>query len=633
MDEVYLGSRTLQLDRQLLADGKRLHIGRRALSIISALARAKGEVVTKDELLDQVWSGLTVEENALPVHVVALRKALGPEAGRLETIHGIGYRLAVDEGAEQPTAAEAGARSVASPSQFLRRAPLLLTIIALAAAGLFALSLAKADKGGVDVEAPIFVARTVTGDASDKLVAANVHGAVMEALSKAGFALQNPEEDGSLPDNAGQVLRTTVTHNGGTYSTFVSLEHLPSDTTLWSRRFEAKNGDKQRMADQAAAATARTVYAMRETLQQPGLTYDAPTVALHLRGSEILRNRQFSNDSSASEVFRQVVEAYPRSASAHALLAVGLNVDLQSANPEQRGPLLAELKKEAETAITIRPSASGAAYDALAMAYGREHPDDLIGYEKHVLEGVRAAPDFAFIHMRECRFLSDIGLEFRALEYCRRAIALHPYAEPILHSFARVRAVTGDLNGAVQFLDRSAYLFPDHVYVRRTRFELAVFSGHAAAAEAILANPEDLPAEIEPEQAALWRDFLADYGRWSAARRNELSRRIEELTLSDKFASDWAVLTLAALDRPDAAFDLLGKLSEHGSAMTLSGQYLFQSTTAPLRRDPRFWQLVTRLGLVRYWQGTGHWPDFCGREMATSQCKAMATAAGKNDTP
>jgi DNA-binding winged helix-turn-helix (wHTH) protein/TolB-like protein len=93
LPEVRLGSRTLQSRRQLLAGGERIPLGRRALDILSVLAEAGGEILTKDELFEAVWPGTIVEENALQVHVVALRKALGPDADRLETIRGVGYRL------------------------------------------------------------------------------------------------------------------------------------------------------------------------------------------------------------------------------------------------------------------------------------------------------------------------------------------------------------------------------------------------------------------------------------------------------------------------------------------------------------------------------------------------------------
>jgi TolB-like protein len=97
MEQIELGTLTLQPHRQLLAGKAHVHLGKKALDILSVLAEAGGEIVTKDELLEAVWPDLTVEENALQVHVAALRKALGEEAGRLRTIRGIGYQLDTDD--------------------------------------------------------------------------------------------------------------------------------------------------------------------------------------------------------------------------------------------------------------------------------------------------------------------------------------------------------------------------------------------------------------------------------------------------------------------------------------------------------------------------------------------------------
>lgn len=96
MFRIRIGDLILQPHRQLLSGAERVALGKRALDILSVLAEAQGEIVTKDELLEAVWSGVVVEENALQVHVAALRKALGAEASRLETIRGVGYRLETD---------------------------------------------------------------------------------------------------------------------------------------------------------------------------------------------------------------------------------------------------------------------------------------------------------------------------------------------------------------------------------------------------------------------------------------------------------------------------------------------------------------------------------------------------------
>jgi DNA-binding winged helix-turn-helix (wHTH) protein len=47
------------------------------LDILTYLADRSGEVIAKRELMDHVWSDVTVEEGSLRVHVAAIRKALG----------------------------------------------------------------------------------------------------------------------------------------------------------------------------------------------------------------------------------------------------------------------------------------------------------------------------------------------------------------------------------------------------------------------------------------------------------------------------------------------------------------------------------------------------------------------------
>src|ERR1700692_2783454 len=64
-------------ERMLRRDGQVLPLGGRALDILIYLADRPGEVIAKQELIDHVWSDVTVEEGSLRVHVAAIRKALG----------------------------------------------------------------------------------------------------------------------------------------------------------------------------------------------------------------------------------------------------------------------------------------------------------------------------------------------------------------------------------------------------------------------------------------------------------------------------------------------------------------------------------------------------------------------------
>jgi len=66
------------------------------MDILCELASAKGDVVSKDHLLERVWPGLSVEDGNIHVHISALRKALDHGAGGksfVVTVPGRGYRL------------------------------------------------------------------------------------------------------------------------------------------------------------------------------------------------------------------------------------------------------------------------------------------------------------------------------------------------------------------------------------------------------------------------------------------------------------------------------------------------------------------------------------------------------------
>jgi predicted ATPase/DNA-binding winged helix-turn-helix (wHTH) protein len=82
--------------QELLVEGKPIHIGGRALEILLLFINAQGALVTKDDIMRQVWPGMTVEENNLQVHVSAIRRALGQHRGLIRTVSGRGYRLAAD---------------------------------------------------------------------------------------------------------------------------------------------------------------------------------------------------------------------------------------------------------------------------------------------------------------------------------------------------------------------------------------------------------------------------------------------------------------------------------------------------------------------------------------------------------
>jgi len=89
----------------LLVDGAPVTLEAKPLELLLELCLRAGETVSKDELLDAVWSGVNVVENSLPTAIAKLRRALGPaNEDAIATVTRIGYRLAAPVTVETLTA-------------------------------------------------------------------------------------------------------------------------------------------------------------------------------------------------------------------------------------------------------------------------------------------------------------------------------------------------------------------------------------------------------------------------------------------------------------------------------------------------------------------------------------------------
>lgn len=81
--------------RVLAHKGSPVNIGSRAFDILATLAAKAGEIVEKHQLIQAVWPNTHVDEGALRVHLVALRRAIEERGGRqlIQNVPGKGYAL------------------------------------------------------------------------------------------------------------------------------------------------------------------------------------------------------------------------------------------------------------------------------------------------------------------------------------------------------------------------------------------------------------------------------------------------------------------------------------------------------------------------------------------------------------
>src|SRR5262245_23923486 len=95
--ELAFGSFRLDPTNALLWRGEaRVPLPPKPFEVLCCLTARAGQLVTKDELLDAVWSNLEVSESSLSASVNALRIALGDDAKTpryIETVTPRGYRF------------------------------------------------------------------------------------------------------------------------------------------------------------------------------------------------------------------------------------------------------------------------------------------------------------------------------------------------------------------------------------------------------------------------------------------------------------------------------------------------------------------------------------------------------------
>ena len=85
--------------RLLLKQGEAVPLHSKAFDLLLTLIENRGQVLSKNDLLDKVWQNQFVEENNLTVHVTALRKALGETKNDhrfIVTVPGKGYKFIAD---------------------------------------------------------------------------------------------------------------------------------------------------------------------------------------------------------------------------------------------------------------------------------------------------------------------------------------------------------------------------------------------------------------------------------------------------------------------------------------------------------------------------------------------------------
>ncbi|MBA2303161.1 MAG: FHA domain-containing protein [Acidobacteria bacterium] len=135
--------------RQLLADGREVHLSPKAFELLLMLIEHRSCAVSKAELQERLWPLTFVGETNLPALVAEIRRALGDSAQHsayVRTVHRFGYRFvaAVGEAASTRAGSDRAVRMYLTSGE--RQFPLADGAIMIGRAGDAAI---RIDSGGV----------------------------------------------------------------------------------------------------------------------------------------------------------------------------------------------------------------------------------------------------------------------------------------------------------------------------------------------------------------------------------------------------------------------------------------------------------------------------------------------------
>jgi DNA-binding winged helix-turn-helix (wHTH) protein/TolB-like protein len=602
--------------REVVQDERREVLEPRIMKVLTALARRRGAVVSRDELLAACWGVQAVSDDAIQRAVAGVRK-VGEAYGAfaVETVAKVGYRLSVAR-ADAAVATPRGSR--------WRLGAAALAVLATCALGvLLWRGLAPSRPAASNriavlpfaVLSPGTDVQTFGDGLLDELLSV-LNADEVQALSRTdSLALRGPGADQALRRlDVGLFLDGAVRKEGGVLKVHAFLNDAKDHTTLWSHDFEGPADAPDLLQARIAARASDAANTALVGQEKGGSKLDSAALAAFVASYDYMAN---TNDIERPKtLLRQVIAHAPGFARAHSNLAL-LMPDVQAARAEARRAL----------ALDPKDSVAIVALQATTPMWAWADREALL------LRGVAADPDAMVIRMYIAGFDQQVGRNRDALEAARRSVALNPVFETsnaILCEQLTYQRAAYDAANACQREDR---LWPDYIG------DVAQFYADQQAGREqhalVRLTHSTLQAVFTGEATPLWARFLHARIAGDATGSRAAALAAADAAEAGKFSRRDAYFMLALVGDVDAALSEAERyftdqrMRQPSGAIWLNfsvydSSILFWPATASVRRDPRFMALVARLKLVDYWRTTGAWPDFCSEPGLPYDCKTEA---------
>jgi TolB-like protein/DNA-binding winged helix-turn-helix (wHTH) protein/Tfp pilus assembly protein PilF len=495
--------------------GGRETVEPKVMQVLVALADARGETLTRDDLTRLCWDGRVVGNDAINRVVLKIRqlgRRVGQDSFSLQTIRRVGYRL-LEEGVAQPVPDVAPAldpRPSPEPRlQRLSRASLVAGMLTLLLAGLVLVRW-FAPPAAEPASLAVLPFRELSGGdgyfaagLGEELLGQLAREPQLRVVRRAGTA--RPDEDGD-PGAIGRryrvahVLEGAVRRDGARLRVDVALVRTADSARLWADRFDGDADDvfglQQRIAGAVVEALRLRIDALAGVRRTRGDVY-----ALYLTARGLIRTRQPAKIEAAIDLLRQALALDPRYAPAWSTLAAATALRA-TGNPRTAGENARQSLQLADRALALAPDLAEA-HATRAFALGFETDAGLAALRRAAaLDGRN--PEI------QLWLGNALGMQQRFEEQARayaRAAALDPAWVRPGWAHVDMAWTLGDRDAALDFVRRAGRQ-GDPIAARALAAQLAEVQGDFARARRLYqgawqVDPERADRAIRFEQASL----------------------------------------------------------------------------------------------------------------------------------
>jgi TolB-like protein len=311
-----------------------------------------------------------------------------------------------------------------------------------------------------------------------------------------------------------------------------------------------------------------------------------------LRGLGEVSTPDTTHILAAVDLFGRAVSLEPEWAEPLAQLALAQQLAIEFSSPFERNQRAQVVKANALRAIQLDPTLP-ASYMALASVQAY-HDWDFPAAETTLRQGLAANPGDGAARVRLGMLLAATGRVGEAVNEGELARDAEPLVPDRHGSLAMLRYYAHDFERALADADRALSISPGYAlgFIARGRILAAMDRDD----EAIASLRSALSVAERPSWLALLGSVYAKAGR--VAEVNEVLRQLREFEKHDSFISIDNYAYIAAYQgKMDEAFRLLNEATDRRMTNVL---WLAVDPRADvLRGDPRFTQLITRMGVTR----------------------------------